>query len=72
MRTGSDQAGDPPAATQRAEPAADPPDARGWLVTWHGDLLAQIDQLDWLREAGLSTVDCFWMQAGHAIYGGYR
>jgi len=31
-----------------------------------------VDQLDWLREAGLSTVDCFWMQAGHAIYGGYR
>lgn len=31
-----------------------------------------VDQLDWLREAGLPTVDCFWMHAGHAIYGGYR
>jgi tRNA (cmo5U34)-methyltransferase len=30
------------------------------------------DQLDWLKEAGFSIVDCFWMQAGHAIYGGYR
>jgi tRNA (cmo5U34)-methyltransferase len=30
------------------------------------------DQLVWLREAGFATVDCFWMYAGHAIYGGYR
>jgi len=30
------------------------------------------DQLSWLNEAGFSIVDCFWMQAGHAIYGGYR
>ena len=30
------------------------------------------DQLLWLREAGFSVVDCFWMQAGHAIYGGYK
>lgn len=30
------------------------------------------DQLGWLKEAGFSIVDCFWMQAGHAIYGGYR
>jgi len=28
-------------------------------------------QLRWLDEAGFSTVDVFWMQAGHAIYGGY-
>ena len=30
------------------------------------------DQLRWLREAGFSVVDCFWMQAGHAVYGGYK
>ncbi len=30
------------------------------------------DQLLWLKEAGFSTVDCFWLQAGHAIYGGYK
>ena len=29
-------------------------------------------QLKWLEEAGLSVVDCFWMRAGIAIYGGYR
>jgi tRNA (cmo5U34)-methyltransferase len=32
---------------------------------------ALADQLTWLREAGFSTVDCFWLQAGHAVYGGY-
>ncbi len=31
-----------------------------------------IDQLLWLREAGFASVDCFWMQAGHAIFGGYK
>jgi tRNA (cmo5U34)-methyltransferase len=36
----------------------------------HPSLLS--DQLLWLREAGFSTVECFWMRAGHAIYGGYR
>jgi tRNA (cmo5U34)-methyltransferase len=30
------------------------------------------DQLQWLRAAGFSVADCFWMLAGHAIYGGYR
>lgn len=30
------------------------------------------EQLLWLREAGFAQVDCFWMHAGHAIFGGYR
>ncbi len=30
------------------------------------------DQLLWLKEAGFNGVDCFWLQAGHAIYGGYK
>lgn len=30
------------------------------------------EQLCWLSEAGFSSVDCFWMRAGHAIYGGYK
>lgn len=30
------------------------------------------EQLRWLSEAGLSKVDCFWLRAGHAIYGGYK
>jgi tRNA (cmo5U34)-methyltransferase len=29
-------------------------------------------QLTWLKEAGFAVVDCFWLQAGHAIYGGYK
>lgn len=28
-------------------------------------------QLQWLADAGFEAVDCFWLQAGHAIYGGY-
>lgn len=30
------------------------------------------DQLDWLRAAGFTGVDVFWMTAGHAIYGGFK
>ena len=29
-------------------------------------------QLAWLREAGFESVDCFWLLAGHAVYGGYK
>ena len=42
---------DSPAATQQAEPAAGPPFATTRLVTWHGDLVAWVDQLGWLRTA---------------------
>jgi SAM-dependent methyltransferase len=30
------------------------------------------EQLRWLREAGFATVDCFWMRAGHAVFGGWH
>ena len=30
------------------------------------------EQLRWLEEVTFRTVDCFWMRAGHAIYGGYK
>jgi len=30
------------------------------------------DQLQWLEQAGFRDVDVFWMQAGHAIFGGWR
>jgi phospholipid N-methyltransferase len=30
------------------------------------------DQLLWLKAAGFAVVDCFWLQAGHSIYGGYK
>ena len=29
------------------------------------------EQLRWLREAGFATVDCFWMRAGHAVFGAW-
>ncbi|HYF63170.1 MAG TPA: class I SAM-dependent methyltransferase [Herpetosiphonaceae bacterium] len=30
------------------------------------------DQLRWLEQAGFSDVDVFWMQAGHAVFGGRK
>jgi tRNA (cmo5U34)-methyltransferase len=50
----------------------------GWRPTWlmekeAGEMLYPVfEQLKWLEDAGFSLVDCFWMRAGHAIYGGYR
>jgi SAM-dependent methyltransferase len=36
------------------------------------DQPARLDeQLRWLRAAGFATVDCFWMRAGHAVYGAW-
>ena len=45
-----------------ADPTPDPYDQPSRLA----------DQLNWLRDAGFSRVDCFWMYAGHAIFGGYK
>lgn len=30
------------------------------------------DQLHWLHQSGFRLADVFWMQAGHAVYGGYK
>jgi tRNA (cmo5U34)-methyltransferase len=30
------------------------------------------DQLRWLSDVGFAVVDCFGLEAGHAIYGGYK
>lgn len=52
--------------------------AEGWHPTWlteagAGEMPYRVfEQLKWLEEAGFGAVDCFWMRAGHAIYGGYR
>jgi tRNA (cmo5U34)-methyltransferase len=29
-------------------------------------------QLVWLKHAGFATVDCVWMFAGHAVFGGFK
>ena len=29
-------------------------------------------QLVWLSDAGFDGVDCFWLRAGHAVFGGYK
>jgi tRNA (cmo5U34)-methyltransferase len=31
-----------------------------------------VHQLEWIADAGYAEVDCFWLEAGHAIYGGYK
>jgi nitrite reductase/ring-hydroxylating ferredoxin subunit/uncharacterized membrane protein len=49
MRTRTGRADDPPAAAQQADPAAGPWFANARLVNWHGDLIAWVDQLGWLR-----------------------
>lgn len=33
---------------------------------------ALFHQLVWLRHAGFSSVDCCWLNAGHAIFGGFK
>jgi tRNA (cmo5U34)-methyltransferase len=47
-----------------------------WNTYRYGNHIDQpsplVDQLIWLKEAGFQVVDCFWLQAGHAIYGGYK
>jgi nitrite reductase/ring-hydroxylating ferredoxin subunit/uncharacterized membrane protein len=51
MPAGSRQVGDPPAATGQAGPATAAASGATLLVTWHGDLVAWVDQLGWLRTA---------------------
>lgn len=51
--------------------------AEGWNLFRHPDLEVDrpapiFSQLAWLREAGFVAVDVFWMQAGHALFGGRR
>jgi SAM-dependent methyltransferase len=49
--------------------------AAQWNYYCHPDPFDQpsplFKQLTWLKEAGFAVVDCFWLRAGHAIYGGY-
>jgi len=26
----------------------------------------------WLRHAGFAAVDCMWLDAGHAVFGGFK
>jgi tRNA (cmo5U34)-methyltransferase len=33
---------------------------------------ALFHQLVWLRHAGFAAVDCCWMNAGHAVFGGFK
>ena len=33
---------------------------------------ALFHQLVWLRHAGFAAVDCFWLLAGHAVFGGFK
>jgi nitrite reductase/ring-hydroxylating ferredoxin subunit/uncharacterized membrane protein len=48
MQEGSGQAGDPSPVVAKAESPAGSPCARSRLVTWHGDLVAWVDELGWV------------------------
>ena len=47
---------------ERAESGPDPADHPSALF----------HHLVWLKHAGFAVVDCFWMHAGHAVYGGFK
>src|SRR5689334_16633409 len=50
MGPGSDRADDPRAASQKPAPIAGSPIAATGLAAWHGDLMARLDRLGWLRD----------------------
>ena len=47
-----------------------------WNIFRHpeaSEMLAPLPhQLAWLAAAGFEGVDCFWLQAGYAVFGGYK
>jgi nitrite reductase/ring-hydroxylating ferredoxin subunit/uncharacterized membrane protein len=49
MHTGSGQADDPSSVKQKDESATGSPLPGTWLVDWHGDAVAWVDRLGWLR-----------------------
>jgi tRNA (cmo5U34)-methyltransferase len=51
-------------------------EAQHWNYYRHPDPIDRpsglFEQLSWLRAAGFGPADCFWMCAGHAVFGGYK
>ncbi len=48
-----------------------------WNIFRHGSPVSEypaplFEQLTWLHAAGFQAVDCFWLKAGFAIFGGYK
>ena len=47
-----------------------------WNIFRHpepSEMLAPLShQLAWLEDAGFQGVDCFWLHAGYAVFGGYK
>jgi ubiquinone/menaquinone biosynthesis C-methylase UbiE len=61
--------GSPALYQQAANDGWAPPDTDESIP---GEMPARLhDHLAWLTAAGFQRVDCFWMRAGIAIYGGY-
>ena len=52
-----------------AERLADP---GALLVGEHLAPQTLLHHLIWLKHAGFGGVDCFWMAAGHAVFGGFK
>jgi SAM-dependent methyltransferase len=59
-----------------ASPLADRFEATRWNLYRHPDPsehpAALFHHLVWLRHAGFTAVDCWWLFAGHAVFGGYK
>ncbi len=47
-----------------------------WNLYRHPDPMDKpsplFDQMKWLQQAGFIEVDVFWLQAGHAVFGGWK
>ena len=51
---------------------ADRASQRGALLIADRAVPPLFHQLVWLRHAGFKVVDCWWVFAGHAVFGGYK
>jgi len=64
------------AGVHDAFPQADRFEAARWNLHRYPDSsehpAALFHHLVWLRHAGFTAVDCWWLFAGHAVFGGYK
>jgi tRNA (cmo5U34)-methyltransferase len=57
---------------EEREARGEPPPQHGHPGGGHSEMQPLAMHLEWLREAGFASVDCFWKRLGMALFGGYR